>query len=229
MSYRRANGLLLVTLAFVLCAFVAFLLYKKEFFAMNSAPKFVSPISFETSTPLVAPVSLDLVPVAPIQNNKILKSFGSCGDESKNNIILSYAPDLVNALLDDIQSSHCEAPKPGFPNYSFILQDPSRIRIAEMTPDYQYIFYLKVETTDTSSTYFLYKTDIPSKQTSLLDTYTISSDWPLQKDFYEDKLMPRQSGAGDTLQYFWFIEDPKGNSNPDAYLEQKEVPVFLAS
>jgi hypothetical protein len=103
------------------------------------------------------------------------------------------------------------------------LQDPSQIRIAEMTPDYKYIFYLKVQMTDVSSTYFLYKTDIIAHQTLLLDTYTISNDWSLQKDFYEDKLMPRKLEDANNFTYFWFRTDPKGQSDTSQYLEQKEI------
>lgn len=219
MSYRRANGLLLVAVAFLLCAFIAFLLYRQSFFA-NQESFLTQTVS---SSVIVAPVLDPVVSSTPQKNNKVLKSFGSCGDESKNSIILSYPTDLLNALLDTVQGSHCEAPKPGFPNYSFILQDPSLVRIAEMTPDYKYIFYLKAETTNASSTYFLYKTDLVTHQTLLVDTYTLSSDWPLQKDFYEDKLMPRESTDGKAFVYFWFIEDPKGRSDSEQYLQEKIV------
>lgn len=223
MSYRRANGLILVALAFLLCACVAFLLYRQNFFVMpdtNVTVPFESARENSVSSPSESAVSS--TPLI-VKTNKVLKNFGSCGDESKNGSILSYSPDLLNALLDNINDSHCEAPKVGFPNYSFVLQDPSQVRIAEMTPDYKYIFYLKVETSDTSSTYSLYKIDISSRQTSLLETDTISSDWPLQKDFYEDKLMPRESLDGKKLQYFWFLSDPKGRSDTSEYLEAKEI------
>ena len=220
MGYRRANGLILVSIAFLLCAFVAFLLYRQNFFVMPDT-NVMKPLESEreNSAPSAPEVFVSSIPTQ--KTNKVLKNFGSCGDESKNGSILSYSPDLLNALLDNINDSHCEAPKVGFPNYSFVLQDPSVVRIAEMTPDYKYIFYLKVETSDTSSTYSLYKTDIASRQTSLLETYTISSDWPLQKDFYEDKLMPRLSPDGQKLQYFWFLSDPKGRTNTEEYLEIK--------
>ncbi len=224
MSYRRANGLLLVAIAFLLCAFVAFLLYHQNFFG-----------SSEVLVRMAAPVGEKNVVEAPLlvsstvlTSNKILKNFGSCGDEGKNDVILSYASDLVNALLDNINDVHCEAPKPDFPNYSFILQDPSQVRIAEMTPDYQYIFYLKVQTTDVSSTYFLYKTETASRRTTLLDTYAISNDWPLQKDFYEDKLMPRESADGQSGTYFWFTSDPKGRSDTTQYLSPKNISLQSA-
>lgn len=216
MSYRRANGLILVSIAFLLCAFVAFLLYRQSFFIMSERED-LSTDQLEKNNS-ESPVS---VSTSDIKSRKILKNFGSCGDESKNDIILSYSTDLVNALLDNINDSHCEAPKAGFPNYSFVLQDPSQVRIAEMTPDYKYVFYLKVQTNDTSSTYFLYKTNIAAHQTLLLDTYAISNDWSLQKDFYEDKLMPRESADGATLSYFWFTSDPKGRTNTEEYLETK--------
>ncbi len=222
MGYRRANGLILVSIAFLLCAFVAFLLYRKNFFVMPDTNVMIPLESArENSAPSAPEVFVSSTPIQ--KTNKVLKNFGSCGDESKNDSILSYSPDLLNALLDTINDSYCEAPKVGFPNYSFVLQDPSAVRIAEMTPDYKYIFYLKVETSDTSSTYSLYKTDIASRQTALLETYVISSDWPLQKDFYEDKLMPRESLDGKKLQYFWFLSDPKGRSDTSQYLEQKEI------
>ena len=223
MSYRRANGLILVAIAFLLCAFVAFLLYHTNFFLAPESPLFVNTQSSSVTDAPAAEVTID----SPQKSNKVLKSFGSCGDEGKNDIILSYPEDVLNALMDTVQGSHCEAPKPGFPNYSFILQDPSKVRIAEMTPDYKYIVYLKVQTTDASSTYFLYKTDIGAKQTTLLDTYTISNDWPLQKDFYEDKLLPRESTDGKNLTYFWFTSDPKGRSNTAEYLEEKTVTLEL--
>ncbi len=218
MSHRKANELILIATAFLLCACIVFLLYQQKFFH----EVFQAPSPGNISVENIPVFSTSSVSSSPLKNsNKVLKSFGSCGDESKNNIILNYPVDLLNALLDNVQGSHCESPKPGFPNYSFILQDPSIVRIAEMTPDYKYIFYLEVQTTDTSSTYYLYKTDILSRRTALLDTYTISSDWPLQKDFYEDKLMPRQSPDGITLEYFWFIQDPKGRVDTTQYLEKK--------
>ncbi len=216
MSYRRANGLILVSIAFLLCAFVAFLLFRQNFFNMPEQDVFVGvQVEKSDSEPLVVSNSSE------IKSRKVLKNFGSCGDESKNDIVLSYSPDLFNALLDNINDSHCDAPKLGFPNYSFVLQDPSQIRIAEMTPDYKYIFYLKVQIIEASSTYFLYKTDIATKQTIIIDSYTISNDWPLQKDFYEDKLMPHASADGKTLEYFWFVQDPKGRADTTQYLEQK--------
>src|SRR3989338_4004333 len=218
MSYRRANGLILVSIAFLLCAFVAFLLYRQNFFItleQDIVP--VAPLEKRSGQPPVSLSSPD------IKSSKILKNFGSCVDESRNDVILSYSADLVNALLDNINDNHCEAPKVGFPNYSFVLLDPSQIRIAEMTPDYKYIFYLKVQVSDASSTYFLYKTDTATKQTMLLDTYTVSNDWPLQKDFYEDKLMPRESADAKSLTYFWFTQDPKGRSNIEEYLESKVI------
>jgi len=94
-----------------------------------------------------------------------------------------------------------------------------------MTPDYKYIFYLKVETTSASSTYYLYKTDIEQKQTTLLENTVISSDWPLQKDFYEDALLPKyvEQSVSSTLKYFWFVSDPKGKSNTNDYLEEKFI------
>src|SRR3989338_2690676 len=138
MSYRRANGLILVSIAFLLCAFVAFLLYRQNFFItleQDIVP--VAPLEKRSGQPPVSLSSPD------IKSSKILKNFGSCVDESRNDVILSYSADLVNALLDNINDNHCEAPKVGFPNYSFVLLDPSQIRIAEMTPDYKSIFCIK--------------------------------------------------------------------------------------
>lgn len=231
MGYRQVNSLLLVASVFVLLAGVAFLLHRQNFFSVyeNNTAVVVTPNSAlpRTVAPEIATglaLTLPPVPTFEEQNTKkALKSFGFCGDPSKNTMILSYPVELLNALLDDVQGSHCEIPKEGYPNYTFLLPDTSLIRLAEMTPDHRYIFYLKVETSSASSTYYLYKIDIAQKQNLLLEKMTISNDWPLQKDFYEEDLLPRQIQNGKYLVYNWFIKDPKGESDRNDFLRGKLV------
>jgi len=220
MTSRNINALLLSAFVFILLAGVAFLFHKQKFFASHEGN-----ISIVNQTPASSNVPLGNPTDSQQDSKKALKSFGFCGDPSKNESILSYSPDLLNALLDDVQGSHCEAPKPDYPNFTFLLPDTSLVRIAEMTPDYKYIFYLKVETNAASSTYYLHKIDVPQKQTVLLETATISSDWPLQKDFYEDFLLPRyeEGTTSPTLKYFWFKADPKGKTQRDDYLKEKTI------
>lgn len=216
MGYRQVNSLLLVVFLFLLCAGVAFLLQRKNFFT----PPKEEPMVLEDSNVGVPPVAI--TPSSEDQDKvKTLKSFGFCGDPSKNEVILSYPVDLLNALLDDVQGNHCESPKEGYPNYTFLLPDMSLIRLAEMTPDHKYIFYLKVETGDENSIYYLYKVDLAQKQNVLLEKTTIANDWPLQKDFYEEQLLPRQIENGKYLIYNWFIKDPKGESNSTNFLRGK--------
>ncbi len=231
MGYRQVNSLLIIASVFVLLAGVAFLLHRQDFFAVhenNNTPTVTSNTAEGSPRTVVRQVVIDALPALPAalsieeQNTKkVLKSFGFCGDPSKNEMILSYPVELLNALLEDVQGSHCEIPKEGYPNYTFLLPDTSLIRLAEMTPDHKYIFYLKVETSSVSSTYYLHKIDIAQKQNFVLEKITVSNDWPLQKDFYEEDLLPRQIQNGKYLTYNWFIKDPKGESNPNNFLRGK--------
>ncbi len=218
MGYKQTNILLSAVGFLLLFGMVAFLLYRQDFFVSHDR---IVPLAIESPVNNM-PTSADPVPVGENQNTeKLLKSFGFCGNPGKNDIILNYPVELLNALLDDVQGNHCEPPKVGYPNYTFLLPDTSLVRLAEMTPDHRYVFYLKVETTVASSTYFLYKIDLVQKQTVVLERTTIANDWPLQKDFYEEDLLPRQTQNGKYLIYNWFIKDPKGESNIHDFLRGK--------
>lgn len=217
----KTQNKILFTISFFFCI-LAFLAYRQMGFSFDREKNIVEIPLKTVSTSTVS--SSQIFARATIdENKKILKNFGQCGSEDKNDIILSYPPDLVNALLDGIFESHCQSPNADFPNYTFLLKDPSLVRLAEMTPDFQNIFYLTARESGHKVQYTLYRVDTRTKITQQLDQYEISSDWSLQRDFYEAYLMPKSIAGGKYFTYNWFLQDPKGRNNVQEYLRGKVV------
>lgn len=219
----KTQNKILFIISFFFCI-LAILTYRQIDFSVEKDKNSIASSSQIVSRSSVSSSSL-LPRITIEENKKILKNFGQCGPEEKNDIILSYPPDLVNALLDGIFESHCQSPNANFPNYTFLLKDPSLVRMAEITPDFQNIFYLTAKESNRKVHYTLYRVNTRTKVTSVLDQYEIGSDWSLQRDFYEEYLMPKSVAGGKYFTYSWFVEDPKGKSNIQEYLRGKIVLV----